>query len=460
MTGLGTRYRLAGAASTVSTGIYAVVATTDGTTISIDGGADIALDAGETYVAHVAGDVSGILVESSEPVSVLSGHRCSNFKVTNCDHMVEHIPPTTDYGTEFAVLRFANESTVLGRDFDPFKIIADTDGTTVSVDGVVAGTIDAGESLVVEPYGLDGGSTLNGGVITTSQPALVVHYMLTGTYRIDSTTATIGDPSMVLVAPTDQFRSSFLFSTMASGFLFDAVNIVVPTTAIDSVRLDGALVGSASFKQLGSSDYSGAQLKIASGTHTLTADAAFGATVYGANPSNSYALPGGVGASAVTIPSATPAAAAVGAQPVLDCDAVVAAGGTIECRISRGDPDIDILWRVNAADATVAEAGVTLGPDGTGTFGFVAPATVPGPLDVELVAWGATDRVEVTTPRPNRVAAGGGSVAGPGWPGSTGTVALVMLLLAWLAIPSLRSGDDRSVRPRPSRGDRSRHPAG
>ena len=160
------------------------------------------IDADEAYVAESAGDISGTLVESTEPVAVFSGHQCSDFKRAFCDHMVELLPPTDSYGSMFAVVRFANEDTNAARTKDAFKVIADVDGTSVSVVGAVTRTLDAGESLVIEPYGLDGASILNGGVITTSQPALVLRFMSTGGYRNAESTLTAGDPAMALVTPT------------------------------------------------------------------------------------------------------------------------------------------------------------------------------------------------------------------------------------------------------------------
>lgn len=408
VSGLGRRYRIAAATSTFQTSTFAVVSTTDGTTVTIDGGAPITIDAGEAYIEEPAGDASGTLVESSEPVAVFSGHRCSNFKGTNCDLLIEQLPPTDAFGTEFAVVRFANEDTTAGRTNDAFKIIADRDGTVVSVDGVDAGTLSAGQSLVVEPYGLDGASTLNGGLITTSEPALVVHYMSTGRYRTGAVSTVTGDPSMTLVTPTDQYRTSVLFATMAAGFAFNAVNVVIPSSGVDTVRLDGAALPAGTFRQLGTSTFSGAQIVIDTGPHALTADVAFGATVYGANLADSYALPGGVGAAAVTVVSSPPTESYAG--PFLSCDAVVITGSRAACAITGGDPGIDILWRLRDPDEQViAEGPVTLDDVGNGTIELTLPSGLAGTMTIELVDWGVTATFDVTGPVPTAVRAGEGA---------------------------------------------------
>ena len=48
---------------------------------------------------------SGLLVNSSRPISVLSGVSCGEVPgdTQYCDHMAEQIPPTSELGTKFVV---------------------------------------------------------------------------------------------------------------------------------------------------------------------------------------------------------------------------------------------------------------------------------------------------------------------------------------------------------------------
>jgi hypothetical protein len=65
------------------------------------------------------------------------------------------------------------------------------------------------------------------------------------------------------------------------------------------------------------------------------------------------------------------------------------AGATVTCTVTGGDPGIDILWRASY-NPTIAEAGVTLDADGTGSFTFTVPAEARGQeIMVELVEWTA-----------------------------------------------------------------------
>jgi hypothetical protein len=51
-------------------------------------------------------------------------------------------------------------------------------------------------------------------------------------------------------------------------------------------------------------------------------------------------------------------------------------------------PNIEILWSTAFGGRTFASRGVFLGPDGTASFTFLAPAEAAGlPITVELVAW-------------------------------------------------------------------------
>ena len=124
------------------------------------------------------------------------------------------------------------------------------------------------------------------------------------------------------------------------------------------------------------------------------------------------------GGSAVSDCAAPVAAARSATGPTLVCSpSSPAVGAEVTCAVSGGDPSIDILWQATAEGTPIASTGVTLGPEGTGTFRFVTPASALGlPLEVELVGWDRTDDVGVVGgPVPATVPAGDGpSIAGSG----------------------------------------------
>ena len=101
-----------------------------------------------------------------------------------------------------------------------------------------------------------------------------------------------------------------------------------------------------------------------------------------------------------------------GPAPAVSCVPVrPQVGSAVTCQVTGGDPGIEILWRA-AYNPVFAEAGLTLGSDGSGTFSFVVPAAALGEtLTVELVEWTQPMTLGVVGgPVPASVPAGEGSV--------------------------------------------------
>jgi hypothetical protein len=111
------------------------------------------------------------------------------------------------------------------------------------------------------------------------------------------------------------------------------------------------------------------------------------------------------------IPTSAPAVV----PPTLVCTPdPVAPGGTVTCRVSGGDPDIDVLWRAAFEGNVFASLGVRLGPDGVGSFTFVAPrGAACGTITVELVEWLPPITISVAcSALPSGLPAGEGGVPG------------------------------------------------
>jgi len=105
--------------------------------------------------------------------------------------------------------------------------------------------------------------------------------------------------------------------------------------------------------------------------------------------------------------------------------AALQVGALVTCTVTGGDPGIDILWRASY-NPTIAEAGVTLDADGTGSFTFTVPAEARGQeITVELVEWTHPVTLGVAGgPVPSSIPAGEGPGGSP-----TGLLALTGLLL-------------------------------
>jgi hypothetical protein len=314
---LGNRYRvLSYAASSGSLpSRLTVVGTVDGTTVTITPASTLAggrtantpytvtLNAGQTYTvtssssssnSAVIGnhDVTGTVVESTQPVSVFASVDCVNIIAGACDHIVEQLPPTEAWGTNFLAVRFPKAS-----GGDRFRIIADQDDTEVRAEGNLLATLDAGEFLQTTlPTGSPTGA--QGVLITTSKPAMVMQYMEGGTTYSDGTVTRSGDPAMLLIPPYEQFQAAYTFATPAVGFELHAINVMAPTSSTGSILLDGVPMV-ATWNPIAGTTFSAAQVWTTAGTHTITGSLPFGLAVSGYNDFNSYAYAGGYSVSQV-----------------------------------------------------------------------------------------------------------------------------------------------------------------
>lgn len=272
----------------------AIVATANATTVKIVPSATTAtrsagieytilLNQGQTYqlLNTAAADLSGTIITSDKPIAVFGSHRCANIPTAfgACDHVIEQLPPTSGWGTNFATMPLATR-----KNGDTFRFIASTNGTTVRVNDIALGTtLDRGqfhEKLITGPAH-----------ITSDKPILVAQY--SNGQGFDGVT---GDPFMMLIPSSNRFLSRYTVNVPATGFPINYINVVVPTAAVGSIELDNVAIPAASFVVIGSSGFSGAQISVGTGSHTLkpVTPVPFGAFVYGFAQTDSYGYPAGM----------------------------------------------------------------------------------------------------------------------------------------------------------------------
>ncbi len=277
----------------------------------------VTLNAGETYMlgSNSQGqDISGTLVESNKAVSVFVSADCEagsnvSFPYTTraqtgaCDLLFEQVPPVQSLGRQFILNGFADRK----QGGTPVRVMADQDGTTVTVNvngtSSVVATLNAGEvfqknyweaAVIPNPT-----VSVNQGLfIQTSKPALVAAFMRGAGDYLGET----GDPSVTFIPPFEQFLTAYTVVS-APGNAAQLMNLMVPTSATSSVLFDGNALTASNFENTWSpvagTNYSVAQIKSTLGSHTLSADLAFGLVVYGANSYNSYAYVGGMSLSSI-----------------------------------------------------------------------------------------------------------------------------------------------------------------
>jgi PKD repeat protein len=230
-----------------------------------------------------AADLTGSVITSSKPISVFSGHQCGIVpsRALACDHLVEQIPPIDTWGTSFLTTPLATRT---GGDI--FRILAAKNGTKVEIDGKTVAKLKRGQFKQVD---LASGSFHQ---ITTSGPTLVVQYS-----KGTSVDGVVSDPFMMIIPPTEQFGSDYLISTPPEEPVRfeNYINIVAPTDKLAGLRLDGGAIAGP-FTAIGTTGFSGAQVKVDIGVHQITHDpqnVPFGVYSYGFAASDSYGYPGG-----------------------------------------------------------------------------------------------------------------------------------------------------------------------
>jgi RHS repeat-associated protein len=227
-------------------------------------------------------DFTGTVVTSDKPVAVFGAHDCTFVPDSTlyCNGLVEQLPPTNLWGQNFVTMPLASE-----RNGDVFRFVAQTDGTHVQVNHQEVAVLQKGQFFE---------QTITGPAeISANNPILAVQYAKSAVAGGNGNV----DPTMIVVPPFEQFGGSYTVNTPTSGwFPFTYVNVIAPTSAALSggVLLDGAPLTASAFQPIGTSPFSGAQINVTIGPHTLTSGLPFGLWVYGFQATDAYGYTGGV----------------------------------------------------------------------------------------------------------------------------------------------------------------------
>lgn len=307
---LGTSYRLLGAPAVnrFRPSEFSVVATEDGTTVSITPSAALSsrpanvtytvnLARGEVYTATApnTSNISGTLVTANKKVVVTSASLCSDLTWVTCDHLIEYMPPTVSWGTSFLLPGSLNRAPnwyVSSVNGDLYEILANQDGTVVTINGSVVATLNAGQVYSHSGTAVSGVQQVD--AVETSKPALIGHFLLNGDYGVAGVD---GDPSFSLVTPTLQFLRQYNVATPTTGFRLHSLTLITLTSSASTVLLNGAAIpgGYGAFSPIAESDYSIARLQVPAGSYSLSSSTGLGVYGAGFDDDISYAYSAGFG---------------------------------------------------------------------------------------------------------------------------------------------------------------------
>jgi len=359
----------------------------------------------------VGDSLSGTLVTADKPIAVMESHTCTRLPepmgAGMCDHVVQQLLPVSAWGTTYAVPGLAGKKPELvvesGEKRYTVRVIADSAGTVVTIDGVVVATLGPGEVH---------SSTHSGDVLVqTSRPAMVAQFAhgliedVGGTGNslgeaADAVTAgAIGDPFMLLVPSTDQFLNAYTVLTAGEpgAFVAHYVNLVA-FSPDPGITRNGQPV-TETFREVGGagSGVWATSLSILEGAHRFDAADNFGVFVYGWTPEDSYGYPGGsafrsVG-SVTGIAVSAPATGTIGSQACAAAELEAPEDATLTgvqvTWIAEGPEDADPLERFSGRSSSNASgrSQFCFTPTALGTYsvGATAGAGFEDATTVEIV---------------------------------------------------------------------------
>lgn len=128
--------------------------------------------------------------------------------------LVEQLPSIQSWGKQFFV------GTLASRSSSVIRVLASSDNTEVFDNNKLVATLNAGEfyeNLELKEHTL----------ISSTKPVLVAQYSK-GFANGDD----VGDPMMIIIAPTEQFLSTYRFATPVQGEWHHYLNVVTPSKSI------------------------------------------------------------------------------------------------------------------------------------------------------------------------------------------------------------------------------------
>ena len=299
---------------------YTIAATQANTTVLIHprknnislGGTPIKVtlaNAGDVYQFLGDDDYTGTYIEidpstPSQTFAVFSGSSGTVIPITcfdslqnnrSYDPLFQQLYPVNFWGKEYAYVPFS------GPDAGDFiRVIAQEDNTTVSIGGASI-TLDKGQFYTTPNPVTTEQIISSDKLISVAQIALSQYCAST---NHGSTSSTESDPDMVILNPIkNRTKDATTYSSVQEQIDNQFINIVIPTAAASSFKVNGNLPISATFSQLGTSKYAYMQLDVAPYNTSvpkksinihLTADDGFNAVVYGFGAYESYAYSAGI----------------------------------------------------------------------------------------------------------------------------------------------------------------------
>jgi len=247
-------------------------------------------------------DMTGTLVKAIPnasgrcyPIAVFSGSsRTAICYVSNGDNFIQQVFPRTAWGQKYLTFATANSSSNSLYNSNIYRVMVKDSATQVRLNGSLLNPVSLRKPGNYYEFSTPQGSGLGSAVyVEANQPVLLSQYMVsTSANECPGVTASDnGDPEMMYISPVEQgVKSVQFYNTNNQAITGNYVNIVVPTTGLSSLRVDGAAVFTHIFPHPGLQGYTCVRHNLGNSAaqHTITCDSAFTAITYGLGSVESY----------------------------------------------------------------------------------------------------------------------------------------------------------------------------
>lgn len=187
---------------------------------------NLTLDKLQTYEIQHITDLSGTVIESSDPIAAFSGNDCNTLNgFGGCDHLIEQLPPVNSLDNKFIVPPNSDH-----RD-TKIRITATEDtNITYKINGIMQ---------TAELYKLESMDTL----ITSNQVCTIESRtpIIVTSFGLHSKLSGMGDPSMTIVPGLHQYLNYYKI-VVPSGYVQNYVSITIALSAKNSFRVNGAAI--------------------------------------------------------------------------------------------------------------------------------------------------------------------------------------------------------------------------
>ena len=206
------------------------VITLGGTTI------ELTLKKGESVFLSGKEDLTGTRVVSNKPLAFFSGHECGNMPsdMEYCDHMVEQLPPTATWGTEFYTASF------MTRPRDRYRAVSSRDNNSIAWSCV-------GDDQITDERDIPrAGEAIEFEILANKFCRFVANFpVLLVQFSVGGNRSRFADPSMTVVPPIAQYKSSYMLNYFPGFSASNYVNIILLTT--EGIATSGTLLDGSSF---------------------------------------------------------------------------------------------------------------------------------------------------------------------------------------------------------------------